>query len=116
MFDMYLLVFVMFNKYLIIFGDVLAEVLGTWGKGLPGGLDLVCHPGLDPLRYYYRMRVPNDQSQISLTLPDGLAAPCSHLHRLVIGLLAYQEDTEGYQQGTENVRPAALAKCTCALQ
>ena len=32
------------------------RILRTWVKDLPGGADFVCHAGLDPSRYYYRMQ------------------------------------------------------------
>ena len=46
-FDMYLIVFVIFCKHFDAFSQYLVTYLVPWVKGLPGGVDLVCHADMD---------------------------------------------------------------------
>jgi hypothetical protein len=56
LFDMYFIVFVTFSKNLDVFSQCLVTHLVPEVKGLPGGVDLICHAGLDPSGYYYGMQ------------------------------------------------------------
>ena len=58
---MYLIVFEILNKYSVRFCQYLVMYLVPEVKGLPGGVDLVCHAGLDPLGYYYYYGMQSNQ-------------------------------------------------------
>jgi hypothetical protein len=53
---MYLIFSVIFRQHLTIFSQRLVTYLVPGVKGLPGGVDLVCHAGSDPRGYYYGMQ------------------------------------------------------------
>ena len=60
-FDMYVMIFDIFNQYLLDFVNIwsiFGHVLGNWAQGLAWGGDLVCHAAWAPRGIIMECRVP----------------------------------------------------------